>query len=159
MERESIAAVKSRGLAGKRNQVVGKLGRRGVMCFQANGFSITLRIHFTMSQNVLTCRTSWLATSMEELIWGISIGDGNPMAAIWRGEFLLPSLAVYLYNSLIKFHGFCFGTMKLKAAKLWFHCIDIEILSLSQLSFGRSIVPYWHKKKQLPEMWKLKSFG
>lgn len=61
--------------------------RKGAMCSPASGYSTTVRIRCTMSQGVRTCRTSWRVTSMAGMIWATSTGDGNPMDAIWRGQW------------------------------------------------------------------------
>lgn len=79
---ESTVVRKLRGLIIlRRSTVAGERVWRAVTCFPANGCLIILRIRCTMSRSALTCRTSWRVTSMEGLIWGISIGDGNPIIA------------------------------------------------------------------------------
>lgn len=76
--------------------VTGVRGRKVVMFFQANGFLIMFHIHFTTSQIALTCLTNWPVTSMGGLIWGTSIGDGNHITAIWKGDSL-SELCVFFF--------------------------------------------------------------
>ncbi len=75
--------------------VNGEWLRRNVTWHQANGCLIIHLIRCTMSRSVRTCRTNWRVTSMGGLIWGTSIGGGNPMIAIWRGALFSSSFLIF----------------------------------------------------------------
>lgn len=101
----------------------GEWHRRDVTWLRANGCLIIPPIHCTMSQSVRTCRTNWRVTSMGGLIWGTSIGGGNPTSAIWRG------------TSSFSFSFSCWFQYSFISIEFFFLNISMEFFLNLQLGF------------------------
>lgn len=79
--------------------------RRSVICFQGSGFLIIHPTRFTENRIALTCRISWLATSMGGLTWITRTGDGSLMAAAWRGIYMVYLVLILLVETVLSSFG------------------------------------------------------